>query len=191
MDNPDFVGHPDQRDAYLRVLRQTEQQSLEQLYGVGTKCKTATVVTTPALSSPKLSEFMKDLDARRNDFQDSGDAVEALALQEVEQERELSYEVEAVREVAKSIHYSALSSSAIHEDIATFAKTGKLVAGSNGYEHVYMFLRETALGQKHGIRIQATASKLYLSTEFRKTVKLPPNHSCNNFQVSHSSYLIA
>ena len=90
LDNSDFLVNTEQRDAYLGSLRQIEQQSLAQLYGVSTKKKPPKALTS---TSPQILPFMNELDSRRKAFQDSGAAVHASALQEVEQEREVAYEV--------------------------------------------------------------------------------------------------
>ena len=76
---------------------------------------------------------MKELNVRRKGFQDSGNAVHGSALQEVEQEREVAFEVEVVREVEKPVHYSPLSFPGLHQDIIDFVKTGTLAARSGGY----------------------------------------------------------
>ena len=181
-DNPDFLVDADQRNAYLDALRQTEQATLKQLYGLKMRPK-----STKSLGSlsPEIATYMKELNARRKGFQDTGNAVHGSALQEVEQEREVAFEVEVIREVQKPVHYSSLSFSGLHRDIIGFVKTGRIAAGSGGYEQAFVTLRRTALGLKYGIRSEATASRLYVSTEFTRTVTLPPGRPNDNFQVSY------
>lgn len=87
--NPDFLVDSDQRNSYLTSIRLVEQQTLEKLYGTTTKAKATKPLTS---ASPKISEFIKELNVRRKGFQDSGNAVHGSALQEVEQEREVAYE---------------------------------------------------------------------------------------------------
>jgi hypothetical protein len=128
---------------------------------------------------------MEELNTRRKGFQDTGNAVHGSALQEVEQEREVAHEVEAVREVQRPVHYSPLSFPGLHKDIKSFVKTGRLVAGSTGYEQAFVMLRSTSLGIKYGIRGEATTSKLYLSSEFTRTISLVLRRPNDNFQVSH------
>ena len=182
LDGPDILVKADQRDAYLDALRQPEKQTLEQLYKPRFKSKPA---TTLGPFSPEIDAFMKELNARRRDFQDTGNAVHGSALQEVEQEREVAFEVEAVREVQKPVHYSPMSFPGLHRSILCFAETGRLAAGSAGCEHVFVALRRTALGQKHGISTYATTSKLFLSKEFTRTVHMPLGRPNDNFLVSH------
>ena len=182
-DNKDFLDDVDQREAYLGTLRQIERQTLEQLYDVRTQSKSA---ITSGSSAPEITVFMKELNTRRKAFQDTGNAVHASALQEVEQEREVAFEVEAVREVKKPIHCSPLSFAGLHRDIISFVKIGRLAAGSAGYEQAFVALRRTALGLKYGISSDVTGSHLYVSTEFTKTIVMPRGRPNDNFQVSHT-----
>lgn len=179
-DNPDFLVDTDQREVYLGALRQTEKTTLKQLYGLRLQSKSAAPFGS---LSPEIAVLAKELNTRRKGFQDTGIAVHGSALQEVEQEREVAFEVEAVREVQKPDYYSPLSFPGLHKDIIGFVKTGRIVLGSGGYEQAFVTLRRTALGLKYGI--EATASKLYVSTEFTRTVTLPLGCPNDSFQGSH------
>ena len=181
LDNPDFLTEAKQRDAYLNAIRQKEQQTLEQLYKPRVRSKSTKILGS---LSPDIAPLMKELTIRRKGFQDKGIAVQASALQEVEQEREVAFEVEAVREVQKPIHYSPLSFMGLHKDIARFVETGRLSAESNGYEHVFVALRRTALDSKYGINGKITTSRLFLSKEFMRTVSMPRNRPNDDFMVS-------
>lgn len=181
LDNPNFLASADQRNAYLGVLQQKETQTLKKLYEPKINPKS---IIKDRFLSPQIAAFMKELNALREGFQDTGDAVHVSALQEVEQEREISFEVEAVREVQKPVHYSPLTFLGLHKDILRFVKTGRLVAGSVGYEQASVTLGRTALGLKYGISSQNTTSKLYVSTEFCQTVSLPKGRANDNFIVS-------
>jgi hypothetical protein len=201
LDHSEFVDNPQQREAYLGSLRQIEQQTLEQLYGHNTKAKPSTLL---GKLSPRIAVFMKELNTRRKGFQDTGNAFHGSALQEVEQEREVAYEgsscflsvilpvksrvnqaffaVEAVREVQKPIHYPAFTFPGLHSCIISFAKTGRLAADSAAYEQAFSALRRTAVGRKYGITGGATSGKLYVSTEFTKTVNVPSGRPYDQFQ---------
>lgn len=89
LDNSNFFSNLEHRETYLQAVRTMEQQTLEELYGVSTKPKSAATV---GKCSPSIALFMKQLNARRKVFQDTGNAVHGSALQEVEQEREVAYE---------------------------------------------------------------------------------------------------
>jgi hypothetical protein len=181
LEYPDYLVEAGQRDAYLNVLRQTEHQTLAQMYKPKLRAKAAKAME---FSSPEIAAFMKELHIRRKGFQDTGHAVHGSALQEVEQEREVAFEVEAVREVQKPIHYSPLSFSGLHKDIIGFVKTGRLAAGSGGYEHAFVALGRTALGLKHRISSEAANSKFFVSKEFGRTVKMPLGQKDDRFLVS-------
>lgn len=185
-DNTDFLFDKSQRDAYLGALQQTEQQTLKQFYEPRTKSKPA---TTHGTLSPQIAGFMKELNTRRRGFQDTGNAVHGSALQEVEQEREVAFEVEAIREVQKPVHHRPLPFLGLHRDIVGYVKTGRLAAGSEGYEPAFVTLRRTALGLKYGISSEAASSRLYVSVEFTRTVLLSSGRPNDNFQVSPSRSL--
>lgn len=182
LDNPDFLIDSDQREAYLKGIRQYEQQTLEQLYGVRSKAKTS---TTLGSFSPDFAVFVKELNKQRKGFQDTGNAVNGSALQEVEQEREVAIEVqvENVREVQQT-HYQPFGFPKLHHDILAFTKTGRLAADSTAYIPAFVALRQTTLGRKHRISQFANTSKLYVSVEFTRTVKFPTVRTYDHFQVS-------
>ena len=180
-DHPNFLIDANERDACLNALRQSEHQILEQLYKPRIKPKPAKVSNA---FCPEISGFMKELNNRRRDFRDLGNAVHGSALQEVEQEREVAFEVEAVREVQKPTHYSPLKFPGLHKDIRRFAETGRLAAGPGGYEHALSALGQTALGLKYGFRREAMTANLFVSKELARTVSMTLGCVNDNFIVS-------
>ena len=185
--NADFLSNARERDAYLEILRQTERQTLEQLYEVRETPKASKAVP---FTSPQIAGFMKELDARKRNFQDTGNAVHGSALQEVEQEREVAFEVESVRVVQQPLHMTPLFFQGLHRDIFTFFETGRLFVESAAYEPAFMALRKTALGQKHGINASKSATRLHVTMEFMKTVSLPLGRPQDSFQVRLLSIVI-
>ncbi|KAF2135526.1 uncharacterized protein K452DRAFT_303485 [Aplosporella prunicola CBS 121167] len=171
IDNPDILMDAEQRKAYVKAVRQKEHQTLEQLYS-GKASKASKPTTKSGDYSQGISAYMKELNQRRKRFQDFGNAVHGSALQEVEQEREVAYEVESVREVQKPVHYRPLSFSGLHKDISIFIRTGRLPAGYSSVEDVFAALRRTHLGIKFGINSGASESKFFVSREFSQTVQL-------------------
>ena len=180
LDNTHYLSDVGQREAYLGILRQKEQQTLEQLYGAVKKSKASTAQIT---WNPELAAFMKDLNTSRKAFRDDGVAVRSSALQEVEQEREVAFEVESVQERQKPVHYTPLTFPGLHRDIRRFAETGRFVANSAGYEHALVALHRTTIGQKYGVNTASSESKLYVSTEFARTVTMPSGRPNNHFLV--------
>ena len=181
--HPQILKNANQRIAYLDILRQTERQSVEQLYGPKTQVKPT---KTMSVFSPELANFMKDLDARKRGFQNTGNAVHGSALQEVEQEREVAFEVESVREVQKAVHFTPFTFPGLHKDIIAFVETGRLHPDSSGYELAFVAIRRTTLGPKYSISAQSTSTRLYVTLEFMKTVNLPSDRPLDQFQVSCS-----
>ena len=180
-DNPEFASLEPHRDTYLGIVRQNEQQTVQQLYKPRTQLKSTKAKTT---FSPTMAAYMKELDMRRKGFQDNGNAVQSSTLQEVEQEREVAHEVEAVREVQKPVHFSPLAFPGLHRDIESFLRTGRLAAGSAGYELALDALARTGLGIKHAIGPGTLASRLFVSQEFRNTIKLIQGRPNDSFLVS-------
>lgn len=165
-----------QRDEYLEELRQMEHQTLKQLYKPRIKPKSS---KSSGSSCAGIAAFIKELNTRRKGFQDHGNAVHGSALQEVEQEREVAHEVETVREVQKPVHFTPIKFAGLHRDIISFVKTGRLVAGSAAFNHMLQSLQQTGLGLKNHINSQFMDSKLFVSTEFPRTVAV--SRSNDNF----------
>ncbi|RYP03732.1 hypothetical protein DL765_010402 [Monosporascus sp. GIB2] len=177
-DFPDFLEDDEQRAAYVAAIRQTERQTLQQLYAPQTKVKAK---PTGMRSNPQIAKFTRELENRKKEFQDSGQAVHASALQEVEQEREIEYEVEAVRQVKKPTAYTPHTFPGLHRDLETFARTGRMPAGASCFVHVLRSLARTSLGRKYKVNQEASSSQLFVSTEFEKTVKLVIESANDNF----------
>ncbi|KAF3491028.1 uncharacterized protein GIQ15_00545 [Arthroderma uncinatum] len=178
LENPKCLIDQNQRQQYCRTLRQEEMQTLEELFKPALKAKSKTATGAYA---PEIAKFVKALQQRRKGFQDFGDAVHSSALQEVEQEREVAYEVEAIREVQKPTRFKALAFPGLHEDIKNFCHTGMLTPYSSGYQQAFISLRNTGLGQRHGINSNATSSNLLVSKEFLRTVRLPDDQYNDNY----------
>jgi hypothetical protein len=137
-------------------------------------------------SHPKVAAFAEELNVRRKGFQDTGRAVHGSALQEVEQEREVAFEVESVRQVKKQVQYDALRFPGLHTDIEAFARTGRLPVDSHAIVHVFQVLSTTALGRKHKVSCRGNhaQSKLFVSAEFTRTVKLYTSSAPDSLLVS-------
>lgn len=186
IDYPDFLEDDDQRTSYIAAIRQTERQTLQQLYAPHTKTKTKSAIR----SNPKIAKFARELESRRKDFQDTGQAVHASALQEVEQEREIEYEVEAVRQVKKPMPYAPYTFPGLHRDLEIFAKTGRIPAGSNCFIHIFKALARTSLGRKYKVNQETSSSQLFISVEFERTVKLVIESTNDNFMVRAQNDLL-
>lgn len=168
----------DSRTAYVRVIQQPERQTLEQLYGVTTNAQPDVPAEAP---SAELRTFVQELNRQKQAANGGRNFVHGSALEEVEQEREVEFQVEQVRQVEKQIHYNALTFPGLHRAIFRFANNGNL-SGGLGYEHVFDALSRTSIGQKYNVR--RTSSQLFVSVEFMRTVELKKRNVNDNFLVS-------
>ncbi|KXX81310.1 hypothetical protein MMYC01_201930 [Madurella mycetomatis] len=180
IDNPEYLTDPDHRAKYVASIRQNELQTLQEMYepkGRGAKHGDF------KSSNPKVAAYLDELNLGRKSFQDTGRAVHGSALQEVEQEREIAFEVEAVRQVKKPVQYDALSFPGLHRDLEIFARTGRLPVDSHAILHVFHLISATALGRKHRLSAKGNhaQSKLFVSIEFKRTVKLYTHLAPDNF----------
>ncbi|KAH7327815.1 hypothetical protein B0I35DRAFT_465989 [Stachybotrys elegans] len=178
LDHPDIVKDKRHREAFISEVKQEEQQTLQQLYEPKAKSR-ATILQ--ASSNTKLNGFIKELNERRKTFQDTGKAVHASALQEVEQEREVAFEVESVRQVKKPLQYPAHAFPGLHETLESFARTGRLAAGSSYFTSVFGALAKTGLGRRFRVSRDARPARLYVSAEFERTVKVSTDATGDNF----------
>lgn len=135
------------------------------------------------LSSTELKDFMEELSKQRRAANGNRKAIHSSALEEVEQEREVEFQVEEVRQVQKPTHYKALAFPGLHPAVSHFAKTGDL-AGENGYEHAFAALARTGIGQKYNVC--CTTSLLFVSAEFMRTIEFGKHSPNDNFLASPS-----
>ena len=181
LDNPDFLTDPEQWNKYVSAIKQDEQQTLQQLYEPKLKTKAA---RPQSRADSKVGPFVKELNTRRKAFQDTGKAVQGSALQEVEQEREVAFEVESVRQVKRPRHYAAHTFPGLHLEIDIFVRTGRLPADAQAVYHALKSISRTSLGRKFAVSSTASDSRLYVSVEFDRIVKLNADLGNDNFLVS-------
>jgi hypothetical protein len=178
-ENAAFLSNLQDRDAYVKVLQHPEQQTLEQLYG--NRTEDAQRQSSRRKTFTQIQTFMDELNNLRKAAAGNPNALHSSALEEVEQEREVEFQVEEVREVQRPVHYKALAFPGIHPAISAFVLTGVL-HGAAGYEHVFTAVSRTSVGQKFSIA--ATGSQLFVSVEFMRTIKTSTQSSIDNFLVS-------
>ena len=163
--NRNFLTATRDRQSYLDIIRHPERRTLEQLYGLKTNSE---LWNLTELASTELRGFMEELGRRRGVVGSDSTIPHSSVLDEVEQEREVEFQVEEVRQVQKGPHYKALTFPGLSPAISSFVKTGVLV-GESGYEHVFAALARTGVGKKYGIK--PTSSQLFASTEFMRTIE--------------------
>lgn len=158
-----------QRRLLVDVIQSQERMSLEELYYPRRRTPKANAIRS---FIPELGKFRRELEALRKDFKDTGGTTHPSALQEVEQEREVAYEVEAVRQVQRPARYKPLAFVGLSDELALFASTGKLLARSSAYENAFSVVQRMALRDKHRLNTRAFKNiMLFCSTEFSRTVQ--------------------
>lgn len=185
LENPDFLADKTQRIRYIESIKQEEQQSLQQLYEPKPKSRLTGMKIS---SNADISGYIQELNSRKKVFQDTGRAVHASALQEVEQEREVAFEVESVRQVKKPHQYPAHSFPGLHPQLESFARTGRLPADAHYFTHILDSLARTFVGRKYRVLRTASDSKLFVTIEFDRTVKTNIDLTNDNFIVSHHPF---
>lgn len=176
--NPNFLTTKTQKDALLKVLQHPEQQTLEQLYGAGVGKE---LISPSNMSSTILRNFMESLRQMRKSLVDTHYMAQSSMLQEVEQEREIEFQVEEVRSVQKPTRRKALTFPGLHSAIDRFAKTGNLTGGE-GYLHAFTAFGSTNIGQKYKVR--STTTGLFVSDQFMRSVEISRRYPSNdNFTV--------
>jgi hypothetical protein len=98
-----FLTENCHRKAYLKVIQHPERQTLEQLYGVVTDTQPSSAADHP---SAELKGFMEELSEQRRAANNKGDRVHSSVLEEVEQEREVEFQVEKVLSVGYHVPLS-------------------------------------------------------------------------------------
>ncbi|KAF7596480.1 hypothetical protein BBP40_001352 [Aspergillus hancockii] len=177
-----YLSNPSRSDEYIEQLQQPEQHTLEQLYEPRLHKRRDVIFSETAASMPfggRLTSFMERL---RQDFERSHieSSISSSALEEVEQEREVAYEIEEEREIQRPPLMKVHRFTGLHRSILNFVMTGEL-QGNAGYMKAATVLESTVLAQKYGIDATMMLRDLYVSTEFTKTVKLKPGKKNDNF----------
>ncbi|KAL4873947.1 hypothetical protein BDV12DRAFT_191814 [Aspergillus spectabilis] len=173
-----FLSNSDHRRAYLDILRQPEQQTLERLYEpiYGEVAASSSASGTLACVG-RVATLMQTLIQRRQETQ-AFDSIISSALEEVEQEREVAYEIEEEREVQRPRRPKALRYPGLHQSILDFAHgylldSSSIIAASEMLEH-------TQLGKKYKIEGSSLVCHIYLSAEFIRTIKLKKSGEKND-----------
>lgn len=183
-----FLTDSEHQDAYLKVLQQPERQDLEQLYAPEQSSGSNYVTeTTPKEFDWELRTFYKEL-LQRQRWSQHFNSARSSALEEVEQEREVAFEVEEEREVQRPLRIPALKFPGLHTSIREFATTGQL-GSDGGYTKASAVLDKTQLGQKYRIKSSSLLRHLHISNEFFRTVKTTNGVIFDNFTVSQISFI--
>lgn len=176
-DHPQYLSNPIERTAYLGALQDHEQQSLKSLYEPRTERKRKCIQDEK--HDWRLAKHIRELERRRKAFQDTGTAVHASALQEVEQEREVAVEAETIRERQKPVFFHPHTFSGLASELRDFVLSGALSLDDMIWETAFSYMKRTATGLKYPAALPA--SRLLVSAEFRQAVIVPSGKVDDDF----------
>lgn len=171
----DFSTNIEDRLQLLNAIQRREDQTLEQLYGP--RQSRLTSGATAQLEFECLKAFATNLSQQNVD--PSGH--DSSAFQEVEQEREVEFEIEQLREKQKPVNYLALTFPGLDPTILRFAQTGELQEGGN-FTQGFDFLSRTKIGRKFSIK--KTPSRFFISRQFSRSIGSGRSNKTYDFVVS-------
>ncbi|KIW06394.1 uncharacterized protein PV09_02847 [Verruconis gallopava] len=174
-ENPEFLVNVRQRSKFICAIKSPERLTLEELYGFNRKCSHRNL---ERLAHPGLRDMVSKLIKQRNSSDSNGWTSSSLVMEEVEQEREVEFQVEEIRKIQKPAHRKALKFPGLHEGISYFVDTGILKEG-DFHQNASFFLSQTPLGKKYSLCMKA--HRLFLSAEFMRTVKSRSVEANDNF----------
>ena len=166
--NSNAAADSEHRDRYLKVLEQPEHYTLEHLYAPRKKIKAPAAATSEV---PLLSSYVGKLNHMKENLRETSETVQALAHQEVEQEREVAIEVETVREVKKPPPAHPLRHLPLHRHLIQFVRQGRVFGNSDAYEQAFLAMRHTGVGTRHSINANTLLTNLYVTADFVGTIR--------------------
>ncbi|KAI7763782.1 hypothetical protein LZL87_014121 [Fusarium oxysporum] len=155
-----------QRDKLLQETQQPEGQTLEQLYGPK---KEASSTGLKPVNSTHIQSFMKELHGLEADLVKYERRACSSAFDEVEQEREVEFEVHQLREKQNPTYLTALEFPGLDNALVQFCEKSEVELSSLHFIQALDLIGDTNLGLKYGIK--GTSSKLFVSKEFSRTVQ--------------------
>ncbi|KAL2761066.1 hypothetical protein ACRALDRAFT_1045793 [Sodiomyces alcalophilus JCM 7366] len=165
-----FLTDGRDRVKLLGVIRQREEQTLEQLYGPKNMMSgSSSNGEQPPLQVdfPSLQTFVANLQQQKLALLSDGKVAHSSAFEEVEQEREVEFEVEQVRERQKPVRFTPHVFPGLDASLERFVETG--ILDLNGpFVHAFDYVGATKIGRKFGV--EKTSSRLFVTEEFCKTI---------------------
>ncbi|KAF5539467.1 hypothetical protein FMEXI_8957 [Fusarium mexicanum] len=154
------------RDKLLQETQQPEGQTLEQLYGPKEKTSSTGL---RVINSTHLQRFMKELHELEADLVKHQRRACSSAFDEVEQEREVEFEVHQLREKQNPTHLTALTFSGLDKALVRFCDESEVELASLQFISVLDLIGDTYIGLKYGVK--GSSSNLFVSKEFSRTVQ--------------------
>ncbi|KAF5593544.1 uncharacterized protein FSUBG_9779 [Fusarium subglutinans] len=154
------------RDKLLQETQQPEGQTLEQLYGPKEKTSSTGL---RVIDSTHLQRFMKELHGLEADLVKHQRRACSSAFDEVEQEREVEFEVHQLREKQNPTHLTAFTFPGLDKALVKFCDETEVKLASLHFISVLDLIGDTYIGLKYGVR--GSSSNLFVSKEFSRTVQ--------------------
>ncbi|CRG89375.1 N-(5-amino-5-carboxypentanoyl)-L-cysteinyl-D-valine synthase [Talaromyces islandicus] len=167
-----FLTSPKDRAAFINVLQRREHQTLEELYSPLTKTNSDRGISIDkafAEFKGTLNSFAHKLEESFRLMSLSPGSVQSSSLEEVEQEREVTFEMEEERQLQRPGAMKALKFPGLHPAISNFVDTGVFDTDEQGF-NAAVALSAVQLGARYDKRTASLVSNLYVSPEFLKTI---------------------
>ena len=195
-------------NSFRRQMRQKENHSLSELYMPTDK---RTAIDPPnKLRSPTLVEYANRLKDISQSFEHNAHAVQAVTLQEVEQEREVAVEAETVRYVSLLLqgcshftptsltakctanirltratqgppHRVPLEHQAVKGGMRQFCVDGIFGDKNLPFKQALLSIRKTRIGTRYGVFAGATKTPFFVTQDFTDTVELPDTNKDDTY----------
>lgn len=169
IDHSGFLVDESSRSSYLKFIHVPEKHDLRYLYAP----KEAPISHDfPEDLAPSLQAFATEISTRRSQHISTATTDQPLSVfEEVEQEREVAAEVEAIRHIQPPQSYTPLRFPGLNRHLELFAETGQLTAGV--FPAAFDILSDITPALKYEFTAKFMKSKLFLSTELiERTVKI-------------------
>ncbi|KAM0185118.1 hypothetical protein ACHAPI_012283 [Fusarium lateritium] len=155
------------RDELLQETQQSEGLTLEQLYGPK---QLVTSTGSKPFNSTYVQSFVKELDEMEANLVKDQERVCFSAFDEVEQEREVEFEVHQLRQKQNPTRLTALEFPGLDDALVQFCEKSEVQLPSLHCIQAFDLIGDTNLGLKYGIK--EASSKLFVSKEFSRTVQI-------------------
>ncbi|KAF4448734.1 very large low complexity protein [Fusarium austroafricanum] len=149
----------------LSETQQPEGQTLEQLYGVRQQGPSTHL---RSFDSGPIRDFASSLRHMETDLFKLQRRAHSSAFDEVEQQREVEFEVHQLREKQNPRRLRPLEFAGLNNAIIRFCEGPETEVDRTSFIQAFELLGSSGLGRKYGIK--GASSKLFVSLEFTRTV---------------------
>jgi hypothetical protein len=174
---------PHERRNLLNVVLQKEEQTLERLYGPRSAEGFAKSFVTPNTLFSKLGSVIDSLNDKRLAISAASQTIGSSLFCEVgqEQEREVEFEVEQVRELQRPVKLRACEFPGLDPEVRHFVDSGMVRAGSM-VRSMFQYLSKLKVVEKYNV--SGNTWRLFVSPQFEKTVEMDGSRTERGLTVS-------